>query len=52
MAKRSRARTLLRDSVRKKKGLSRSLRGDEAAADYIRGALQGKICPLCKKITA
>lgn len=51
MAKNSRARTLLRDSVRKKKGLTGSLGGDEALADDIGGALQGKMYPLCKKIT-
>lgn len=51
MAKNSRARSLLRESVRKK-GLTGSLGGDEAAADDIAGALQGKMCPLCKKITS
>lgn len=44
MAKNSRARTLLKDSVRKK-GLTGSLGGDEAAADDIGHALQGKMCP-------
>lgn len=38
MAKNSRARTLLRDSLRKKKGLTGSLGGDEAARGEAGGA--------------
>lgn len=52
MAKNNRLRILLRDSVRKNKGLTRSPGGDGAAADDIGRAPQGKMCPLCKKITS
>lgn len=48
MAKNNRARTLLRDSVRKK-DLTESLEGDEAAADHLGHA---KMCPMCKEMTS